>query len=194
MSVLLSLFLTFLKIGAVSFGGGYGMLALIREEVLAHGWLSEEELLNFIAVSESTPGPIAVNLATFIGSSQAGFLGALLATLGVILPAFCILLLVSALLHNLFKKPTVQGILSGVRPAVVGLILGTAATLFLSIVCGLSGGMFAFDWRSLLVFALVALVGWGLPLLPPLKAKNRKISPILLILFSALLGIVLWGK
>ena len=194
MSVLLDLFLTFLKIGAVSFGGGYGMLALIREEVLAHAWLSEEELLNFIAVSESTPGPIAVNLATFIGSSQAGFFGALLATLGVILPAFCILLLVSALLHNLLKKPAVQGALSGIRPAVVGLILGTAATLFLSIVCGLSGGIFDFDWRSLLVFALVTLAGWGLPLLPPLKAKNRKISPILLILFSALLGIVLWGK
>ena len=89
--ILLDLFLTFLKIGAVSFGGGYGMLALIREECLLHGWLTEEELLNFIAVSESTPGPIAVNLATFIGSSQAGFWGALLATLGVILPAFCIM-------------------------------------------------------------------------------------------------------
>lgn len=194
MNVLLDLFLTFLKIGAVSFGGGYGMLALIREECLMHGWLTEEELLNFIAVSESTPGPIAVNLATFIGSSQAGFLGALLATLGVILPAFCILLLISAFLGNFLKKPAAQGILSGVRPAVVGLILGTGVTLFLSVVCGFSGGVFAFDWRSLLVFGLVAAVGIGLPLLPALKKKNFKLSPILLILFSALLGVILWGK
>ncbi|MBQ7172894.1 MAG: chromate transporter [Clostridia bacterium] len=194
MNILLDLFLTFLKIGAVSFGGGYGMLALIREECLTHAWLTEEQLLNFIAVSESTPGPIAVNLATFIGSSQAGFPGALLATLGVILPAFCILLLVSALLGNFLKKPAVQGVLSGVRPAVVGLILGTGVTLFLSVVCGLSGGVFHFDWRSLLVFGLVAAVGIGLPLLPALKKKNFKLSPILLILFSALLGVLLWGK
>ena len=121
-------------------------------------------------------------------------LGALLATLGVILPAFCILLLVSALLHNLLKKPAVQGALSGVRPAVVGLILGTGTTLFLSVVCGRSGGTWTFDWRSLLVFGLVAAAGWALPQLPALKQKNWKPSPILLILFSALLGILLWGK
>ena len=112
----------------------------------------------------------------------------------VILPAFCILLLVSALLGNFLKKPAVLGALSGIRPAVVGLILGTGATLFLSIVCGLSGGVWNFDWRSLLVFTLVAFVGIGLPLLPPLKKKNWKISPILLILFSAVLGVLLWGK
>ena len=194
MNIFLDLFLTFLKIGAVSFGGGYGMLALIREEVLTHGWLTEEQLLNFIAVSESTPGPIAVNLATCIGSSQAGVLGALLATLGVILPAFCILLLVSSLLHNLLKRKAVQGALSGIRPAVVGLILGTALSLFLSTVCGFSGGAWNFEWRSLLVFCLVAIAGWALPKLPALKQKNWKPSPILLILFSALLGILLWGR
>ena len=83
--IFLELFLTFLKIGAVSFGGGYGMISLIREEVLSFGWLTEEELINFIAVSESTPGPIAVNMATFIGSSQGGLLGAFIATLGVLL-------------------------------------------------------------------------------------------------------------
>ena len=92
--IYLQLFLTFLKIGAVSFGGGYGMISLIREDCLANAWLNEEELLNFIAVAESTPGPIAVNMATFIGSSQAGFGGALLATLGVVLPSFFIILLI----------------------------------------------------------------------------------------------------
>ena len=90
--ILLKLFLTFLKIGAVSFGGGYGMIPLMREEVLLHSWIGEETFLNFIAVSESTPGPIAVNMATFIGSSQGGILGAFVATLGVVLPAFLIIL------------------------------------------------------------------------------------------------------
>ena len=93
--IYLELFLTFLQVGAFSFGGGYGMISLIRERVLAHGWLCEEELLNMIAVAESTPGPIAVNMATFVGSSQGGFLGALLATIGVVLPSFIIILLIS---------------------------------------------------------------------------------------------------
>lgn len=85
------LFFTFFKIGALSFGGGYGMISLIREEALSNGWLTEEEILNLIAVSESTPGPIAVNIATFVGSTQAGIAGSLLATLGVILPSFLIM-------------------------------------------------------------------------------------------------------
>ena len=92
----LKLFLTFLEIGAVSFGGGYGMISLIREKVLLNGWLSEAEFLSFIAVSESTPGPLAVNMATFIGASQGGVLGALCATLGVVLPSFFIILLIAA--------------------------------------------------------------------------------------------------
>ena len=94
--MLWQLFWTFLEIGAVSFGGGYGMISLIREKVLLHGWLEETQFLSFIAVSESTPGPLAVNMATFIGSSQAGLPGALVATLGVVLPSFVIILLVAA--------------------------------------------------------------------------------------------------
>ena len=89
--IYLKLFLIFLEIGAVSFGGGYGMISIIREKVLAFGWLSEDEFVNFIAVSESTPGPLAVNMATFVGSSQAGFIGGLIATLGVVLPSFVII-------------------------------------------------------------------------------------------------------
>lgn len=107
------LFLVFLKIGAVSFGGGYGMISLLQDEVVAHGWLTEEMLMNFIAVAESTPGPIAVNVATFVGSSQAGAVGALLATLGVVLPSFFIILLIAAILHNLLKFRGVQAVLGG---------------------------------------------------------------------------------
>lgn len=104
----LKLFLTFLEIGAVSFGGGYGMISLIREKVLLHGWLSEAEFLSFIAVSESTPGPLAVNMATFIGASQGGVPGALCATLGVVLPSFFIILLIAALIHDLLKYAGVE--------------------------------------------------------------------------------------
>jgi chromate transporter len=128
----LKLFLTFLEIGAVSFGGGYGMISLIREKVLLNGWLSEAEFLNFIAVSESTPGPLAVNMATFIGASQGGVLGALCATLGVVLPSFFIILLIAALIHDLLKYAGVEAFLSGVRPCVVALILSTALTMGLS--------------------------------------------------------------
>ncbi|MBR2651064.1 MAG: chromate transporter, partial [Clostridia bacterium] len=106
--IYLMLFLTFLKIGAASFGGGFGMISLIREDCLANGWLTEEELLNFIAVAESTPGPIAVNMATFVGSSQGGILGAFLATLGVVLPSFVIILLIAAVFNGLLKYAGVK--------------------------------------------------------------------------------------
>ena len=100
---MIRLFWNFLMIGALSFGGGYGMISLVRETVLSNGWLTESEFLSFIAVSESTPGPLAVNMATFVGSSQGGFWGALVATLGVVLPSFLLLLLIAAVLRNLMK-------------------------------------------------------------------------------------------
>ena len=98
--ICLKLFLTFFEIGLFTFGGGYAMISLIREKALSFGWLTEEELLNMIAVSESTPGPIAVNMATFVGSAQGGLLGSLAATLGVVLPSFIIILLISALIRS----------------------------------------------------------------------------------------------
>ena len=101
--IYLKLFLNFLMIGALSFGGGYGMVSLVRETVISNGWLTESEFLNFIAVSESTPGPLAVNMATFIGSTQGGILGSFLATLGVVLPSFVIILLIAAVLKNLMR-------------------------------------------------------------------------------------------
>ena len=127
--IYLKLFLTFLEIGTVSFGGGYGMIALVREAVLGNGWLTEEEFLNLIAVSESTPGPIAVNTATFVGSTQGGFFGALAATLGVVLPSFVIILVIAALIRNFLQYAGVQAFLSGVRPCVVAMILATAVTM-----------------------------------------------------------------
>ena len=134
--ICLTLFWNFLMIGTLSFGGGYGMISLVREVVLGHGWLTESEFLSFIAVSESTPGPLAVNMATFIGSSQAGLPGALVATLGVVLPSFVIILLVAAVLRSVLRYAGVQAVLDGVRPCVVAMILATAVTMGLSTLGG----------------------------------------------------------
>ncbi|MBQ9369825.1 MAG: chromate transporter [Clostridia bacterium] len=186
----LRLFLVFLEIGVVSFGGGYGMISVIRDTMLSHGFLTEEEIMNFIAVSESTPGPIAVNMATFIGSSQGGLLGAFLATLGVVLPAFVIILLIAAILKNFMQYKGVQGFLGGVRPAVSALILATAITMGLKVFFGITNvaGGFAFDRKAVVILAVLCGVGalfkWGL---------KRKASPILMILISAGCGMLLYG-
>ncbi len=184
------LFLTFLEIGAVSFGGGYGMISLIRERMLANAWLAEEELLNMIAVAESTPGPIAVNMATFVGSSQGGLLGAFAATLGVVLPSFLIILLIAAAVRNFLKYRAVNAFLGGVRPAVTGMILTTAVTMLLSGLFGISDvhSSPSPDWIGVLIFAL--LLGgsavWK-------RIKQKAPSPIVMILISAVLGMLLYG-
>jgi len=186
----LKLFLTFLQIGAFSFGGGYGMISLIREKVLTYGWLTEEELLNMIAVAESTPGPIAVNMATFVGSAQGGFLGALLATLGVVLPSLIIILIIAALIRNLLKYSGVKAFLGGIRPCIVGLILATAITMFMSTAIGFRniGDPFSVDFRSIMIFAVLI----GISIAAKLGFK-KKASPILMILLSAGLGMLFYS-
>ena len=188
--IYLELFLTFLQIGAVSFGGGYAMISIIREKVLMYGWLTEEDLLNMIAVSESTPGPIAVNMATFVGSTQGGILGSFLATLGVVLPSFIIILIVVALICNLLKYKGVQAILAGIRPCVVGLILATAITMLMStlfVFQSLDGAVIP-DIRALIIFAIIVAVALIMK-----KIRKKAASPILLILISAALGIVVYS-
>lgn len=188
--IYLELFLTFLQIGAVSFGGGYGMISLIREKVLLHEWLTEEELLNIIAVSESTPGPIAVNIATFIGSAQGGILGSLLATLGVVLPSFIIILIIAALIKNLLKYKGVQAFLGGIRPCVVGLILATAVTMLLSNLLSLEvlKSKIIPDVKGIIIFLIIAAV-----VILAKKIRKKPLSPIFLILISAGLGMAFYG-
>lgn len=191
MSVYLSLFLTFFEIGAVSFGGGYGMISLVKEEVFAHGWLAaESDFLNLIAVSESTPGPLAVNMATFIGSAQGGVAGALCATLGVVLPSFIIILIIAAALKNFLKLAGVQAFLGGVKPTVAGLIAATGITMTASGITGFEklGDGVSFDYKALIIFAVTALIA-----IVYKKALKKTFSPILLILISAGLGILLYA-
>ena len=157
--IYLKLFLIFLEIGAVSFGGGYGMISIIREKVLTFGWLSEDEFVNFIAVSESTPGPLAVNMATFVGSSQAGFIGGLIATLGVVLPSFVIIFIIASIMKDLLKYSGVKAMLSGIRPCVVAMILATGITMALSSLLNITtiNSNPAFDYKALIIFLLIAL-------------------------------------
>ena len=119
------LFLGFLKVGCFTFGGAYSAIPLIRDVVRSYGWLSDETLTYMIAVSESTPGPIIVNLATYVGNSQAGFWGAVLATLAVVLPSFFVILLIMGVLKNTLKNKYVQAILRGLKPCIIGIILAT---------------------------------------------------------------------
>lgn len=186
--IFLTLFLSFLEIGAVSFGGGYGMISLIREKCLEYGWLTDEALMNFIAVAESTPGPIAVNMATFVGSAQAGFLGSLVATLGLVFPSFVIILLIASVIRNLIKFRGVQAALSGIKPVVIGLILATAVTMFLSVVCSITTvySGFSLDWWALLILLVLIAVATAY-----YKLRKKAISPVMLILLSAVLGIVI---
>ena len=123
--IYLDLFLGFLKVGCFSFGGAYGAIPLIRDVALSYGWLDDETLAYMIAVSESTPGPIMVNLATYVGSSQAGLGGAVLATLAVVLPSFLVILLAAAVLKNLLENQYVKAVLGGLKPCVIGIILAT---------------------------------------------------------------------
>lgn len=187
--MLLKLFLTFLKIGVVSFGGGYGMISLIRETVLSNDWLTEEELLNFIAISESTPGPIAVNMATFVGSSQAGILGAFCATLGIVLPSFIIILLIVTILNNLMKFAGIKFVLSSIRPTIVALIFSTFIIMFLSLIFGIKTvhSSVKFDWKGLTIFCILACV-----ILLYKKIRKKSISPILLIILSSILGLLFY--
>lgn len=189
--IYLQLFLTFLKIGAVSFGGGYAMIPLIQDEVITNGWLSGEQILNFIAVSESTPGPIAINMATFVGSSQAGIFGAMCATLGVVLPSFIIILIIASVIKGLLKFAGVKAFIDGIRPVVIGLILGTAITIFMQVIFAFENiktSAITFDYKALIIFLIVALIS-----IITKKKTKKAISPILLIVISAILGLILYG-
>lgn len=184
--IFLDLFFAFLKVGSFTFGGGYSAIALIRDVVLSYGWLGDEELTYMIAIAESTPGPIMVNLATYVGSSQAGFPGAVLATLAVVLPSFLIIILVTSILKTALKNRYVQVILQGFKPCIVGIILSTGVYMTLHHCFPLNDASMV-DLRS----CITAVLLFGISSLYQ-KQKKKKISPVLLISISALLGILIF--
>lgn len=188
--IYLNLFYAFFKIGLFTFGGGYAMIPIVKDAVLQNAWASEEKFLDLLAVCESTPGPIAVNMATFIGSSKGGVLGAAAATLGVILPSFIIILIIAALINNLMKYAGVNAFLGGIRPCVVALILSAAVTLGAKTLLGFNAESKSFspDIRGVAIFVLIAAVSLVFK-----KILKRKISPIILIVISAVSGIAIYG-
>lgn len=185
--IYLELILAFLQVGCFSFGGAYAAIPLIREVVLSYGWLSDEALTYMIAVSESTPGPIMVNLATYVGSSQAGLLGAAMATMAVVFPSFVIILLVTAALNAVIKNAYVQAVLRGLKPCIAGIILATG--VFMTIKnCLPAGEGSLIDVRGSLITVALALIMFGSRLV-----TKKKVSPICLIVISAVLGVIVYG-
>jgi len=181
------LLIGFLKVGMFAFGGAYGAIPLIRDVVLSYGWVEDEMLTYMIAVSESTPGPIMVNLATYIGSSQAGFWGALIATVAVVFPSFIIILLIMVLLKKLLKSPYVKAILRGLKPCIIGIILATGIFMILQH-CVQSSDSLSFDTTAIVMTIVLGTVYFG-----SRKVLKNGISPIGLIGISALAGFIVYG-
>ncbi len=184
--ILFHLFIEFFKIGLFTIGGGYAMIPLVKETVLNYAWLSESEFYDFIGICESTPGPIAVNMATYIGSVQGGFLGSICATLGVVLPSFLIILLIAAILKNLTENKYFKGFIEGVKPIVIALITSTGFTLLIKCIGFVSLEKFELNTVSLICFLVLTVIYFGFN-----KLKNKKLSTITLIIISAILGIVI---
>lgn len=183
--IYLELFYTFFLIGAFTFGGGYAMLPLIQEQVAAR-WsdvISQEAMINFIAVSESTPGPFAVNMATYIGSQMGGVFGSVCATLGVVLPSFIIILIVAGCYERFKESRIVKGCMSGLKPAVVGLIANAFLNVLITVFFPAGWTVAVFSSISFYLYAAI----FGVMLVLALK----KVHPIIIICISAVLGIII---
>ena len=181
------LFVGFLKVGLFSFGGGYAAIPLIRDVVMSYGWLSEDMLTYMIAVSESTPGPIMVNLATYVGISQGGMPGALVATFAAVLPAFFIIIGIIVFLQHLLTNPYVNAILQGLKSCVTGIILATGVHMVSKNCLPADGGSPVPDLRAVVVTAVLAGVYFGLR-----AWGKKKLSPIQLIGISAVVGMIVY--
>lgn len=180
--IYLKLFLTFFKIGLFTFGGGYAMLPLIQSEVLSHGWMTNTEIMNFVAISESTPGPFAINMATFVGTETGGIFGAFCSTLGVVMPSFIVIMIVATVYEKFKKNKAVAGCMTGLRPAAIGLIASAALSLAIT--------AFFADGITLSVFKSVEFyISLAVCIVMTVLAL-KKVHPIKLITASAAVGII----
>ena len=201
----LTLFWTFFKVGLFTIGGGYAMIPIISAEVLSHGWLTPDTLLDFIAISESTPGAFAVNIATFVGVETGGIFGALCATTGLVAPSLIIIFVLAKFFTAAKEKTVIKDMFAALRPAVVGLLFAVSATMFLQVVFN-NDNILAlhknsqFDYKSLIIFCVMFALS-NIPFksfkkaaLPATDAaRTIKMHPIVIILSSAVLGILLYS-
>ncbi len=185
--ILLELLAGFLEIGCFSFGGAYGAIPLIREVVLSYGWIEEEKLSYMIAVSESTPGPIMVNLATYIGITTAGVPGAVIATVAVILPAFLIVIVLTLLLRKLIKNGVFQSMLSALKACVTGIVLATGVYLIIKNCIG------GFTVVSADIPAIILTVALCVLYFGSKKIIKNGMSPVLLICIAGIAGVFIYG-
>lgn len=174
------LFVEFLKIGMFAFGGAYGSIALFRDVIVGNGWASEGVLMDLIALSETTPGPIMINIAGYIGGQQAGFPGVICATLGVVLPSFLILLIVASVLREWIAKRPVQAVLRGVKTALLGVIIATGLSMLAD---ALTADAFGVDATAFGILILLAAVNAGYK-----KWKKRDLPPVQMIVIAGVCG------
>ena len=182
----LTLFLEFLKIGAFAFGGAYGAIPLIREAVLSRGWLDEAQLMNLLGISESTPGPIMVNAATMTGFGQAGVIGAAVATLGVILPSFLIMLVIPRLQKKWSGHRVIRLAMQGIKPCLAGVICATGIHLAVELLLDQNTDIY-FDALTLVLLCVLCLFSFGWK-----KYRKKSVSPIFLIVVAAVLGMIVF--
>lgn len=181
----LTLLWTFFKIGACTFGGGYAMVELVAEQVTSHGWMEMQEIIDFIAISESTPGPIAVNMATFVGFRVGGIWGALGATLGVTLPSLIIITIIAGMYKKFITNRFVAGGMRGLRPAAIALIAAAAISVAIEIFLP-----FGFTLESVLNYEMLfSVITLGLCM----YLVYKKAKPHYILLLSAACGL-LWGS
>lgn len=181
--IFFQLFYTFFKIGLFTFGGGYAMIPLIQSEMEAWGWIGETELMNFIAVSESTPGPFAINIATYVGSEMGGVLGSACATLGVVFPSLIIIMLVARFYLKFKTNIYIAGAMTGLRPCAIALIMSAVVSMVMAVFFPNGSDITRVISYEFITSALI----FGIMLTLILSVK--KIHPILLIFLSAGLGI-----
>ena len=185
--IYLELFLGFLKVSCFAFGGAYGAIPLIRDVVLSYGWISDETLTYMIAVSESTPGPIIVNLATYIGNTQGGLLGALVATLGVVLPCFVIIVLITAVMSKFIQNKYVQAVLRGLKPCMIGIVLATGLYMVVNN-CLVRENEISLHLKAI----LITLILYGVKFFYK-KIGKKKMPSIALIVTAAVVGMIVYG-
>ena len=186
-----SLFFTFAKIGVCTFGGGYAMLPILQRELVDNkGWATEEELADYYAVGQCTPGVIAVNTATFVGYNRMGWLGGVVATLGVVFPCLVIILAIAAFLSNFMHLDVVVHAFNGVRAGVVALILSSVLKLLNTSLV---------DWKTRLIYVVVLLAG-AVGVWAPMpggalgQVLGALCSPVFLVVVSGLVGLAIYGK
>ena len=184
--IYLDLLIGFLEVGFFSFGGAYAVIPLIREVVLSHGWMDEEMLAYMIAISESTPGPIMVNMATYVGSVMGGIPGALIATTAVVLPSFLIILLIMVLLKKAMQNKYVKAALGGLKSCIIGIILSTGILMIIRN-CNISLRAKP-DAVTIALTCAIAAIYYGSRII-----LKKGISPIILICISALVGVIFYG-